>query len=692
MSAARRARVMADAPMAFGSAGFSPIAWVNRSLRADESDEPLDVRISVLLTKLQLQAADIEVTVGDMARSLSEAAPGVAADVKSAQEQTRAAHVELSALLDQAAVIESSSASAVRHIREVVEFQDRLSAASLMLKDAVQVSRALTAAERSFTRGESSAAASSLSEARMKLATPDANAARLLLDAPARAEALARKLEEGLRPALLEAICNQQPDEVMRHAATLQQLGHASAVRDCYVECAQGPIYEQWNSTSRGFGGNSKAVCTRVGDFLAMLSEKVRSELAWLSRAVGSGEASSLIASMLRNALSTLEQPIEGALLSCVEGGHIESINVSSCETLLASLQHALDRATSAAELVRDEFTLTSKAVLSDISRTSADAFQSNGDGQPEGTTVPLALLQEAFVAPFVAVQQRAASILAPILCSVDDKSPMTSPVSSQRETSERLRAIAASASTISPSMIEAQVSTVRRLMSFCGPLGARPLIRWADSFTADFLSKIRSAVLPVEAFCNSTEFLRPGGASIVVTNAADDDDSDEGEEAVWNSVDAVRAITRQTLRLLRSLHGLRLKLEQAREDMTSEVLRSAAAHLQKGLCSPVQRDAAERLSSDGAAHDFRSQFGTSTDAMKVLLREVQRLALCLLVAPIREAIDSMGSSEMKSDWSDGLPSMGCVDGEGAHADEAARAALLAFSATPKVTPLLFLE
>ena len=58
---------------AFTAPSFSSVEWLNRTLREGASaDEPLEVRLSVLLTKLQLSAADVD---ADVHRRFSQLEP-----------------------------------------------------------------------------------------------------------------------------------------------------------------------------------------------------------------------------------------------------------------------------------------------------------------------------------------------------------------------------------------------------------------------------------------------------------------------------------------------------------------------------------------------------------------------------------------------------------------------------------------
>jgi hypothetical protein len=719
------------ASILFGNASFSPTAWINASLseKSEEQSpaEPLDLRLSVLLTKLRLQAADLDAAMQETALSLVKMAPTVAADVASAQEQARGARNDLSVLLEQAAAVEASSASAVKHIREVVAFQHSVSASSSMLGQAVEISRALTSAERSFARGDSSAAAASLSESRLKLSAPGTHVLQLLPNARARAEALAERLEEGLRPALLEAICGQQAEAVARYAATLQQLGHASAVRDCYVECAQGPIFEKWNAASRSLSSTqvehprrAEAVCTGVGDFLTMLGQTARTEVSWLSRALPRAEASGLVVLMLRNGLTTLEQPIEQALLSCFPANVQTGVPVDGAgEAVLAALEQGWARAVAAAEVAGAELSLTAQpwnghrassaapselspsaqpwsgqrascAAASQVSPTAqthggqtaisvAASVAPAGAGEAAISAESVASLQQAFLSPFALVQERAGKSLAPLLVSVIPAIPAAAaPPDSHRKASDLLRRIAAAADSSATPLIQTLEKTLRRLLPFCGALGAQGLRLWFEAQLARLLAGLQSALASVVVFSAKADVA--GGRAPVIRDA--DDDSDE--EELWVATDAAKALARQALGLLRSLHALRTQLSHAQDAFAAQVARAAQAQLSVPLTSQRQRAAATRL-RDAPVTRAGIRESAVARATATLMREAQQVALAFLVAPIRDCISSIGTAEMRNEWRGALPSH-IVSAEQAGDEEATRTALLAFSATPKVS------
>lgn len=671
-----------------GNASFSPAAWINASLREYLGEqcppEPLDVRLSVLLTKLHLQAADVDTAMQETASSLVNMAPTVAADVISAQEQARGARSELSALLEQAAAVEASSASAVRHIREVVAFQDSVSAASSMLGQAVEISRALASAERSFARSDSSAAAASLSESRLKLAAPGAHVLHLLPDARARAEALAERLEEGLRPALLEAICSQQPDAVARYAATLQQLGHESAVRDCYVECAQGPLFEKWNVSSRSLGlghlehqRRAEVVCTGVGDFLTMMGETAHTELAWLSRAMPHAEASALVVTMLRNGLGTLQQPIEQALLSCFPT-EVQADGVALGEAVLTALERVWARAVAAAELAGAA--LSPSATPCGGHYASSVDTSVNAAGESAESAQAVAALQQAFLSPFAPVQERAAEALAPLLVSVSASVPTTAPPDSYRTAAQLLRRIVAATDSSAAPLAEALESVLRRLLPFCGALGAEGLCAWFDAQLVHTLAGLQSSLASVAVFSAKADLA--GGRASVAADA--DGDSDDGEEELWVATDAAKALSRQALGLLRSVHALRHQLSKMQDAAAAELARASQAQLALPLTSRRQREASKRLRDPPGIRSGLLRQGAVASATATLMREAQQVALDFLVAPIRDSISSIGTSEMRDEWRGALPSH-VVSPEQAGDEEATRTALLAFSATPKV-------
>ena len=110
-------------PAAFDSdaAPFSPKQWLNEALSAPApggDEEPLELRLSVLLTKLQLSAADVDASVHSSCKELGSISRPVARELGLVSQQAAAVRAELSTLLDEVGSLEERSEASVCHLRE----------------------------------------------------------------------------------------------------------------------------------------------------------------------------------------------------------------------------------------------------------------------------------------------------------------------------------------------------------------------------------------------------------------------------------------------------------------------------------------------------------------------------------------------------------------------------------------------
>ena len=99
---------------AFSASTFDAASWVNAALKAEakgEEQNPLEVTISVLITKLQLLAADVDADVQRHSAELLSASKSVSREVALAREQTGAVRTELGLLLEEVSALESRSES-----------------------------------------------------------------------------------------------------------------------------------------------------------------------------------------------------------------------------------------------------------------------------------------------------------------------------------------------------------------------------------------------------------------------------------------------------------------------------------------------------------------------------------------------------------------------------------------------------
>ena len=237
---------------AFAGAAFDAAAWVNAALRAEGegSDEPLELRISVLVTKMQLAAADIDADVQRHEKALLAAARSVSRDVALAREQTSAVRTELGALVEDVSALEARSESAVGELRGRRGARPP-AGAKQSLQQAARVKELLRAAESAAARGDAAAAAASIGH--LGDALDAAEHARRPARRPGQGgdPAAAGRRSTASKPELLQAVREHDAAAMGRLAGLYAGLGAAPTVRDTYVQCAQGPLFERWNEARR---------------------------------------------------------------------------------------------------------------------------------------------------------------------------------------------------------------------------------------------------------------------------------------------------------------------------------------------------------------------------------------------------------------------------------------------------------
>ena len=91
--------------------------------------------LSVLLTKLQLQAADVDAAIHDAALQVAAIAPQVVRDIASVRAQVEAVRGDMAALMEVSGV-EASSEISVALLREVLAVKQRMSGVAEMLRQA----------------------------------------------------------------------------------------------------------------------------------------------------------------------------------------------------------------------------------------------------------------------------------------------------------------------------------------------------------------------------------------------------------------------------------------------------------------------------------------------------------------------------------------------------------------------------
>ena len=118
-------------------------AWVNEALRAAAAAEAGGtvssavggpaMRLSVLLTKLQLSLADVDDETGRQCAELAGMAPGASRELALVHEQAGAVREELDALLELVGALEARSEAAVAPLRKTLRVRDRFAAAARVL-------------------------------------------------------------------------------------------------------------------------------------------------------------------------------------------------------------------------------------------------------------------------------------------------------------------------------------------------------------------------------------------------------------------------------------------------------------------------------------------------------------------------------------------------------------------------------
>ena len=113
-------------------------AWINRALAEDEGggDEPADMWLSVLLTKLQLQATDVDAAIHDAALQVAAIAPQMVRDIASVRAQVEAVRGDMAALMEEVSGVEASSEISVALLREVLAVKQRMAGVAEMLRQA----------------------------------------------------------------------------------------------------------------------------------------------------------------------------------------------------------------------------------------------------------------------------------------------------------------------------------------------------------------------------------------------------------------------------------------------------------------------------------------------------------------------------------------------------------------------------
>ena len=411
---------------------FPPKSWLNNAL-SKPSDEPLDLTLSVLLTKLHLSAADVDADVHRHCADLASRATPVARELGLVSEQAAAVRTELAALLEEVGALEARSETSVGGLRDVLAIRERFASAAHALQQADRVAALVRTAEAAFARGDTSAAAGGVAQLGGALEALDAEQRRRLFpDAPARAKALREQLLERLRPELLQAVREHDSAAMLRLSSHFGGLGSASAVRDAYVQCAQGPLFEQWNAARRA---------PTASDALATLWRCVESlvpaERAFVNTVFK--EDTALLPTLLGEALEAIGPQVKQTLLDALPTAATADEEGSGAASLPELWAEALRRAASIAE----------------------ELGGMTADGVPR--------VVDALLLPFEPAQLRFATALVPTFTSRLPTIPPPPADASRRTVAHAASAVDRAADALSETLLAAaNLST-----DFGGPLGA---------------------------------------------------------------------------------------------------------------------------------------------------------------------------------------------------------------------------
>jgi hypothetical protein len=204
----------------------TPVQWINDALsESATAGEPVDVKVSVLLTRLQLEGADLDAAMHDTSCNLVAAAPKIGSDVGAVHEQTGDVRAELDTLLREVGAIESASDASVLLMRRAHEVQQHMAQSSATLGQTEHVARVLRAAEAAMGGGDPTAAAAALPELGASLNALGELGEAFFPGCAARAAEQRSQLRTSFRPPLLEAIAACDAEALARLAHAFGSLG-----------------------------------------------------------------------------------------------------------------------------------------------------------------------------------------------------------------------------------------------------------------------------------------------------------------------------------------------------------------------------------------------------------------------------------------------------------------------------------
>ena len=607
----------------FATATFSPTEWLNDALRAPGSaDEPLEMRLSVLLTKLQLSAADVDADVHRRCTELAALTTPVSRELGLVSKQAAAVRTELATLLEEVGSLEERSEASVGTLRDVLAVRERFATAAHTLQQAERAAALLRSAEGSFARGDAATAAAGVAQLGGALDALGPTQLQLLFpDAATKVGTLRGQLLDRLRPELLQAVREHDSAAMLRLSGLFAGLGSAGVVREVYVQCAQGPVFEQWNAAQR-------ATSTRASleALWSCVEELVPAERTFVTTVFADDAA--LLPTLLSEALEEIGPQIE--------------------RTILADLPTAGDGSAGSGTSQLPDLWVQA------LHRTAALAEELGG---PAALGVPRVM--DALLLPFEAAQQRFAASLSPSFSAQLPPVPAPPADASRRAVAH---AAAAVDRTTTP-LGEVLLAAASAASSFGGPLGAAATCDLVCDLAEAHAAALTAALPP----------LRPSGAGDTTQPvSAEAHLSAAGAQLAAGEEGSIEG-SRDALSLLRAMHALRERIERIDGAVADVLRKSAVASQAAPLQTAAQRTAAAELSarlqtSAGAT----ILLPRASAAVVQLLHRTQQLAFDALTAPVAAAMRQVSSPEVAEVWR-------------GRADAEEELAMAAFSATPQM-------
>ena len=596
---------------------FSTKEWINESLRAaPASCEPLDLRLSVLLTRLRLSAADVDAEVQLGAVAMQALAPTAIREIGLVREQTGTVRSELGALFDEVGALEDRSEGAVSPLRQVLVARQQFAEVDGTLRKAENVSSLLRSAESAFGRNDAAASAADVAAVSAALdALGEAQQQALFPHAASRVTALRSLLLKKMQPALLACMREHDAEVMQKLSAQFHALGREAEFREAYVQCQQGPLFESWNAARRTDPGAGA-----VRSLWATIEGLVPVEAAWNGKVFSTGR--SLLAEILAESLDAIGPQLEATLLEALPAAPPAAPRGSAAwSPAAADPSPAADGVDGLGELWKEA--LHRVAALGAQLRESG-AEPSEPLAYAERATVRR--VEQSLLACFAASQRKhPASLAAPLGHALpqigppprDGSEPPVAHLSSEVERTTR-------------EILEVLAAAARRAVAYAGCLGATELC-------------ILHAQL-VQAHATAIGARLPAAGA---TEAA------AAEAAAADSVSA-----RDALGLVRAVRELRLALDGAEASTVSQLRRAAAECAAAPLQSAAQRAAAAELQAalaladpGGAGGGPLAPLGRARASLDALMRGAQRLALASLSAPLAAAFAPISGSALCETW-----------------------------------------